>query len=170
MSFLNSFIHGDALASMLLEGHNPSARDKLSESDVDAMRQKLQTSETLLAYAVGRIVGAGQGVWLLTDQAVVLRNSGHKGAERLVLNQVSHFESVRGRFGHVVRLKAQGRALSLYGVDRELAAAMYSAFAGLGVPSSHEDKEARSWFWRDPATPNWAQDGLIDAKRRLSLA
>jgi hypothetical protein len=86
------------------------------------------------------------------------------------LNQVSHFESVRGRFGHVVRLKAQGRALSLYGVDRELAAAMYSAFAGLGVPSSHEDKEARSWFWRDPATPNWAQDGLIDAKRRLSLA
>ena len=155
---------------MFLEGHNPIARDKLSESDVDAMRQKLQTSETLLAYAVGRIVGAGQGVWLLTDQAVVLRNSGHKGAERLVLNQVSHFESVRGRFGHVVRLKAQGRALSLYGVDRELAAAMHSAFAGLGVPSSHEDKEARSWFWREAPTSNWTQDGLMDAKRRLSLA
>ena len=49
MSFLNSFIHGDALAGMFLEGHNPSARDKLSESDVDAMRQKLQTSEALQA-------------------------------------------------------------------------------------------------------------------------
>jgi hypothetical protein len=154
---------------MFLEGHNPSARDKLSESDVDAMRQKLQTSETLLAYAVGRIVGAGQGVWLLTGQAVVLRNSGRKGAERLSLNQVSHFESVRGRFGHVVRLKAQGRALSLYGVDRELAAAMHSGFSGLSVPSSHEDKEARSWFWRETTTPNWTQDCLIDAKRRLSL-
>ena len=170
MNLLNTLLQADAMAGMFLEGHNPSARDKLSESDVDAMRQKLQTGEALQAYVVGRVVGAGQGVWLLTDQAVVLRNSGHKGAERLSLNQVSHFESVRGRFGHVVRLKAQGRALSLYGVDRELAAAMHSAFAGQGIASSHEDKEARSWFWREAQTPHWTQDGLMDAKRRLSLA
>jgi hypothetical protein len=109
-------------------------------------------------------------VWLLTDQAVVLRNSRHKGAERLSLDQVSQFESVRGRFGHVVRLTTQGRTHSLYGVDRELAAAMHTAFAARGVASSHEDKEARSWFWREADTSNWSEDCLIDAKRRLSLA
>lgn len=170
MNLFNVLTQADSLAGMFLEGHNPSARDKLSGSDVDAMRQKLQTSETLLAYAVGRIVGAGQGIWLLTDQSVILRNSGHKGAERLSLSQVSQFESVRGRFGHVLRLEVQGRALSLFGVDRELAAAMHTAFAGRGTASSHEDKEARSWFWREVDRPNWTQDGLVDAKRRLSLA
>ena len=49
MNLLNSLFQADALAGMFLEGHNPSARDKLSESDVDAMRQKLQTSEALQA-------------------------------------------------------------------------------------------------------------------------
>lgn len=169
MKLFNSFIYADDLAGMFLEGHNPSAQDKLSESDVNAIRQKLETSETLLAYVAGRIVGAGHGIWLLTDQAVILRNSGLKGAERLSLSQVFQFESVRGRFGHVVRLQAQGRSLSLYGADREMAAAMHSAFAGRGITSTHEDKAARSWFWRESVTPNWTQDCLIDAKRRLSL-
>lgn len=170
MTFLNSFIHGEAVTEIFLEGHNPHAQQKLSEADVDALRQKLHSSETLLGYALGRILGSGQGVWLLTDQSLIVRNSRQQGAERISLDQVQGFESVRGRYGHVLRLATPARSLSLIGVDRELAASLHSALAARGLPSSHEDKPARSWYWRDASPAGWAQDCLQDAKRRLSLA
>ena len=121
MKLPDSFVHGDALTEIFLEGHNPYALKKLEEADVDAIRQQVFTSETLRGYVIGRIVGAGRGVWVLTDQAVVLRNAGMQGAQRLALDEVEHFEAERGRYGHVVRLKAQGRTWSLFGADRELA-------------------------------------------------
>ncbi|MEY2660753.1 MAG: hypothetical protein RLZZ123_1925, partial [Pseudomonadota bacterium] len=62
MTFLNSFIHGDKLTEFLIEGHNPDARQKLSTSDVDALRQQMQTGEALQAYAIGRVVMSGRGV------------------------------------------------------------------------------------------------------------
>lgn len=109
-------------------------------------------------------------MWLLTDQALILRNSRRQGAERVALNQLQSFESVRGRYGHVLRLQSQGRGHSLIGVDREMAQTLHQALAARGVPSSHEDKPARSWFWRDATPASWAQDCLHDARRRLSLA
>ena len=43
MSFFNSFIHGDKLTEFMIEGHNPDARQKLSTTDVDALRQAMRT-------------------------------------------------------------------------------------------------------------------------------
>lgn len=169
MNFLNSFIHGNALAEIFMEGHNPHALKKLDEADVDAIRQEVLTTETLQGYVIGRIVGAGRGVWLVTDQAVVMRSAGVHGVRRLALDQVEHFEAVRGRYGHVVRLKAQGRSWSLFGVDRELAGELAQALQARGIAVVHDDRPARSHAWRDSAPQGWARDCLQDARRRLAL-
>lgn len=169
MKFLNSFIHGNALAEIFVEGHNPYAQQKLDTADVDAMRQQLRTSEALKGYVIGRIVESGRGVWLVTDQSVIVRSAGFQGAQRLDLTQVESFEAVRGGYGHTVRLKAQGRSWSLFGVDRELAGQMHRAFAAAGIASTFEDKPARSAWWRDASPAGWMQDCLQDARLRLSL-
>ncbi len=168
MKFLNSFIHGDALAQILMEGHNPYALQKLETADVDALRQAMQTGEALQAYGVGRIVMSGRGVWAVTERAVLLRDASHQGVQTIALDQVQSFEAVRGRFGHTVRLSAQGRQWSLFGVDRELARALHLAFEARGVASQFEDKQADSPFWR--ASEAAAQDCLLDARGRLQAA
>ena len=168
MKFLNSLIHGDALAQILMEGHNPYALQKLETADVDALRQAMQTGEALQAYGVGRIVMSGRGVWAVTDRAVLLRNASQQGVQTIALDQVQSFEAVRGRFGHTVRLSAQGRNWSLFGVDRELARALHLAFQARGVASQFEDKQADSPFWRSSEAA--AQDCLQDARGRLQAA
>ena len=165
MNFLNSLVHGDAVAQILMEGHNPYALQKLETADVDALRQAMHTGEALQAYAVGRIVMSGRGVWALTDRALLLRNASHQGVHAIALDQVQAFEAVRGRFGHTVRLSAQGRQWSLYGVDCELARALHLALQARGVASQFEDKPADSPFWRSSQAA--AQDCLQDARGRL---
>ena len=168
MNFLNSFLHGDALAQILMEGHNPYALQKLETADVDALRQAMQTGEALQAYGVGRIVMSGRGVWAVTERAVLLRDASQQGVPVIALDQVQSFEAVQGRFGHTVRLRAQGRSWSLFGVDRELARALHLAFEARGIASQFEDKQADSPFWRSSEAA--AQDCLRDARGRLQAA
>lgn len=170
MGFFSKFIHNEALAEILLEGHNPYALQKLDTADLDAMRQKLHSSDSLQAYVTGRIVNGGRGVWALTGQAVLVRDPALRFVQRIELSEVASFEAERGRFGHSVRLQAQGRRWSLFGVDKELAGIMHQAFVASGVTSSFEDKPARSYAWRTPAPVGWASDCVSDARRRLSLA
>ncbi|MDI9330313.1 MAG: hypothetical protein QM527_03150 [Alphaproteobacteria bacterium] len=146
MPLLNSFIHGEALTEFLIEGHNPHARVKLATADVDALRQHMQTGETLHAYVSGRVVMSGRGVWALTERHLLLRNTSQEGVIRLDVGQIERFEAVRGRYGHTVRVFAQGRGHSMYGVDAELAQTMQRALVALGVASSFEDKPARGTF------------------------
>lgn len=168
MNFLNSFIHGDALTEILMEGHNPYALQKLETADVDALRQAMQTGEALQAYVIGRIVMSGRGVWAVTERSLLLRNVRQQGVHAVPLDQVQSFEAVRGRFGHTVRLNAQGRQWSLYGVDRELARALHQALLARGITSQFEDKPADSPFWR--STEAAALDCLLDARGRLQAA
>lgn len=170
MNFLNTIIHGGALAEVLLEGHNPHALQKLETADLDALRQQVFTTETLRAFASGRIVMAGRGVWAVTDQAVLLRDAGRKGVERIELANIQSFEAERGRFGHTLRLQASGRQWSLFGVDRELAQSMHEALQASGVASQFDDRAAKSYAWRDAAPAGWAQDCLADARKRLAMA
>ncbi|MEY4651790.1 MAG: hypothetical protein RI884_371 [Pseudomonadota bacterium] len=171
MKFLNSFIHGEALAEILMEGHNPYGRFKLETADIDALRQQMRAGEALQGYVVGRIVMSGRGVWAVTEQSVLLRNASHQGVEAIALDQVEGFEAVRGRFGHTVRLRAQGRGWSLFGVDRELARSMHLAFQARGIASVLEDQAALSGVWEAQlaAGPD-AQDCLQDARLRLQAA
>ncbi len=170
MAFFDSFIHGEALTEIFLEGHNPYAQRKLDAADLDAIRQKVQCSETLLGYVTGRIVGAGRGVWLVTDQAVGMRSGTSQDARRIALDEVESFETERGRFGHTVRLWAEGRAWSLFGVDRELAGTLQQALQARGIAAHHDDRMTRHPAWQEAAPQGWAQDCLRDARARLALA
>lgn len=170
VGLLNSFLYGDSLTQILLEGHNPYALQKLNTADVDALRQQMFSSEKLRAYVSGRIVGSGNGVWAVTDQAVLLRNAQMVGAERLPLGEVTGFEAERGRFGHAVRLQTAGRRWSLYGVDRDLARSLHEAMLASGVVSQFDDRPAKSHRWQSAAPTGWALDCIEDARRRLSPA
>ncbi len=170
MGLLNSFVYGDSLTQILLEGHNPYALQKLNTADVDALRQQMFSSERLRAYVSGRIVGSGSGVWAVTDQAVLVRNAQRVGVERVLLGEVTGFETERGRFGHAVRLQTAGRGWSLYGVDRDLARSVHEALLAAGVPSRFDDRPAKSRQWQNAAPAGWALDCIEDARRRLSPA
>lgn len=170
MSFFTSFIHNEALAEILIEGHNPHALQKLQVADLDALAREMHSGQSLQAYVIGRIVGAGRGVWALTDQAVLVRNAAMQGVERFALADVSAFEAERGRYGHTVRLHIADRRLAMFGADRELAGMMHLALQARGIASQFEDKPARSHLWRTPAPQNWAQECLRDAQRHLQAA
>jgi hypothetical protein len=170
MSVLDSFIHGNALSEVLMEGHNPYALQKLGEADADALRQQMVTGERLLAYANGRIVMSGRGVWAVTTQGVVLRDASRVDAQRFSLAEVDSFEAQRGSYGHTIRIRVGGRGWSLFGVDRDLAAAMHQALQAGGVSSQFDDRPTRSPLWRESTPVGQAQDCIQDAQRRLSLA
>lgn len=170
MGFISRFLHNEALAEILFEGHNPYALQKLASADLDALRQKVPSEDGLQAYVIGRIVLGGRGVWALTGQAVLLCDPALRGVQRIDLAEVESFEAVRGRFGHTVRLRAQGRLWSLFGADRDLAGLMHQAFTAAGVTSRFDDRPARSHVWRASAPEGWARDCVVDARRRLALA
>ena len=168
MSFFHSFLQGAKLTEFLIEGHNPDARLKLSTADVDALRQHMKTGEALRAFVTGRIVGSGPGVWMVTEQQVLVRNAANESVVRIQASDIDQFEALLGRYGHTVRLSAQGRQHSMYGVDAELAREMHQSLQALGVNSAFEDKP--------PLNKNWmaysgslasVQDCLIDARQRL---
>lgn len=83
MGFFSSFIHNEALAEILMEGHHPYAQEKLRAADLDVLRQKMPSTETLQAYVIGRIVGGGRGVWAATDRAVLLLDPRFQAAQRI---------------------------------------------------------------------------------------
>ena len=165
----NSFIYGDKLTEFLIEGHNPDARLKLSAADVDAFRQHMQTGEALRAYVTGRFVMSGPGVWVVTEQHVLIRDAAKKSVISLDSHLIESFVAVRGRYGHTVRLIAQGRQYSMYGVDAELALGFHQALLSLGANSSFEDKPPRSHLWPaySESLPS-AGDCLTDARQRLN--
>ena len=169
MSLFNSFIHGDKLTEFLIEGHNPDARLTLSSADVDALRQHMQAGEVLKAYVTGRIVMSGPGVWAVTDQQVLIRDAYKKTVTRLAVRSIDHVEAVRGRFGHTVRLSAEGRQYSMYGVDADLVLVVHQSLQSQGVASTFEDKPARSQLWMAYSGPHLsAQECLADARQRLA--
>jgi len=169
MSLFDSFIHGDALTEILLESHHPQALQKLDTADVDALRQQMRAGDSVQGYVIGRVVGSGRGIWVVTQQAILLRDSRRQGAESVALDQVDAFEAVRGRFGHTVRLQAQGRGWSLFGTDRDLARSLHQALQARGIRSSHEDLPALGPMWRHPPA-GWVDECLADAKARLQPA
>ena len=168
MSLLNSFFHGNKLTEFLIEGHNPDSRQKLLTADVDVLRQHTQTGEILKAYVVGRIVNSGRGVWVLNEKCLLVRNSTRQGLERIDLSAIEHFEAVRGRYGHTVRLRVQGHQYSMYGVDAGLARELHMALSSAGVTSSFEDKPVLGTIWATyPGPLPSVEDCLIDARQRL---
>ncbi len=111
------------LIEMLIEGSNPHAMRKLPQDDVELLRNQLERDERIRAYVIGRVVGAGRGVWVLTDRSLIaLFNGGPVKVRKLALSALEAVESDRGRYGQTLRVRIAGQAHSLYGCDTTHAA------------------------------------------------
>lgn len=171
MSMLNSFIHGAALTEILIEGHNPYARQKLSTETVDALRQHIHASDSLLAYVCGREVMSGAGVFAFTQDKVLIYHGATRTVTAMGLHQVSQVEAVRGKYGHSVRIHTKDRTYAMFGVDKSLAGALHQALLAQGVRSSFEDKSPRGTLWASFSGPHpSAEECLTDARQRLIAA
>jgi len=168
MSLLDSFIHGDALTQILIEGHNPHARQKLDTAAADALRQHIHAPDALLGYVCGREVLSGEGVFAMTQEKFLIYHGVTKTVTAVALNQVSHVESVRGKYGHTVRVHASGRTYALYGVDKGLAGILHQALTDRGIQSGFEDKAPRGTLWAAYSGPQPSvEQCLVDARHRL---
>ena len=169
MSMLDTFIHGDALTEIFIEGHNPDARQKLGTPSIDALSQHIHASDTLQAYVCGREVMSGSGVWAVTQSQLLIHHSVTQTVTAVALNQITRFEAVRGKYGHTVRISTPDRNWAMYGVDKDLAGAMHQALAAQGISSTFEDKPPRGTLWAAYSGPHPSADQcLSDARQRLA--
>ena len=163
--------HGNDLSEILMEGHNPCARQKLNDAATQSLRQHIQSPNSLLAYVCGREVKSGAGVMALSECKVLVYQSATGQVNALALSQVIQVQAVRGKYGHTVRVITQGHTHALFGVDKALAEQMHQALLGAGVQSSFEDKAPLGTLWAAYHSPQpSANDCLADARQRLMAA
>lgn len=130
MAWLDFLKNGNELSELLIEGANPYGANLLKQSDVDQMRDHIQPTERVLAYVLGRVVLAGRGLWLLTDQNLLI--SEHDSGtlvHHFALKDITHAECVKGKYGYTLRVTAAGQLRSVYGASAHLAAVFYRALA-----------------------------------------
>jgi hypothetical protein len=134
------------LIEMLIEGDNPHALTKLSHDDVERLRNQLDREERIRAYVSGRVVGAGRGLWVLTERSlIVLASGGPVRVRKLSLQALSSVEAERGRYGQTLRVHIDGQTHALYGCDTTraaLAARVLSVTHPLALAQTALDDEA----------------------------
>ena len=136
MAWLDFLKNGNELSELLIEGQNPYGAQLLKQADVDQMRDHLQPGERVLAYVLGRVVLAGRGLWLLTDQNLLIsENDRGTLVHHLALKDISEAECLKGKYGYTLRVTAAGQQRSVYGASSHLAAVFYRAL-GQKAPCS----------------------------------
>lgn len=128
MAWLDFLKNGNELSELLIEGANPYGASLLKQADVDQMRDHIQPQERVLAYVLGRVVLAGRGLWLLTDQQLLIseHDSGNL-VHHFALGDITEAECVKGKYGYTLRVTAAGQLRSLYGASAHMAAVFYRA-------------------------------------------
>lgn len=122
MQIFNTLKYGNDLVEIFIEGNNPYAKQHLSEQDADAVRKILPTGERIQAYAIGRVVGAGRGLWVVTEKTLLAFMPGnHPTTQSWALEQLTSFEGQKGKYGYTLRAECSGEAISMYGADHSLA-------------------------------------------------
>ena len=128
MAWLDFLKNGNELSELLIEGTNPYGSQLLKNADVDQMRDHIQPAERVLAYVLGRVVLSGRGLWLLTDQQLLVsENDSGSLVHRFALNDVTEAECVKGKYGYTLRVTAAGQQRSVYGASAHMAAVFYRA-------------------------------------------
>jgi len=136
MAWLDFLKNGNELSELLIEGQNPYGAQLLKQADVDQMRDHLQPAERVLAYVLGRVVLAGRGLWLLTDQNLLIsENDSGTLVHHVALKDITEAECVKGKYGYTLRVTAAGQQRSVYGASSHLAAVFYRAL-GQKAPCS----------------------------------
>jgi hypothetical protein len=116
------------LSELLIEGANPYGASLLKQADVDQMRDHIQPQERVLAYVLGRVVLAGRGLWLLTDQQLLVSEHGSGNlVHHFALGDITEAECVKGKYGYTLRVTAAGQQRSVYGASAHMAAVFYRA-------------------------------------------
>ena len=128
MAWLDFLKNGNELSELLIEGANPYGASLLKQADVDQLRDHIQPQERVLAYVLGRVVLAGRGLWLLTDQQLLVseHDSGNL-VHHFALGDITEAECVKGKYGYTLRVTAAGQLRSLYGASAHMAAVFYRA-------------------------------------------
>lgn len=136
MAWLDFLKNGNELSELLIEGCNPYGDSLLKQSDVDQLRAHIQPDERVLAYVLGRVVLAGRGLWLLTEQNLLISEH-DTGTEvhTFALKDITQAECVKGKYGYTLRVMVAGQVRSVYGASAHLAAVFYQAL-GQKVPCS----------------------------------
>lgn len=126
MAWLDFLKNGNELAELLIEGQNPYSANLLQAADVAPLQLHMPVDEPVLAYALGRVVLAGRGLWVLTERHLLIAQPGSDhGVRVLPLAQVSEAECLRGKYGYTLRVSAGGQHFSVYGTSAALAAVFY---------------------------------------------
>ncbi|WP_408595683.1 hypothetical protein [Limnohabitans sp.] len=126
MAWLDFLKNGDELTELLIEGHNPYGASLLKPTDVDQMKKHLQPAEQVRAYVLGRVAMAGRGLWLLTDQHLLISEQENGGqVHALHVGQLSHGACLKGKYGYTLRVTAAGKQFSVYGASAQMAAIFY---------------------------------------------
>ncbi len=144
---------------ILLEGMNPEATGPLTDVELSRVRAAMTSGEHLTGYVRGRIVGAGSGLWVLTEQRVLRAQEGRRrSVESLPLSAIQRVRLEAGRYGSTVALFTADQRLSLFAADDGLAAAFVAALArslpagvaveaGSGGPSLSPEDSADIATW-----------------------
>ena len=107
---------------ILLEGFNPEADGPLSAAELSRLRRAVPAGETLQAYVRGRVVGAGEALWALTGQQLVVVRSSRRGqADSLPLQALQQLDVQAGRYGMTLALTTTDQRLAIYAADAALA-------------------------------------------------
>lgn len=128
MAWLDFLKNGNELSELLIEGTNPYGSQLLKNADVDQMRNHIRPTERVLAYVLGRVVLSGRGLWLLTDQQLLIsENDSGPWVHHLALQDVTEAECVKGKYGYTLRVTAGGQQRSVYGASAAMTAVFYRA-------------------------------------------
>ena len=126
MAWLDFLKNGNELTELLIEGSNPYGDRLLQSNDIDQMSGHIQPGEQVQAYVLGRVVMAGRGLWLLTDQHLLISEQENDGlVHRFDLSQLSQAECLKGKYGYTLRVSAAGQRFSIYGTSANMAAMFY---------------------------------------------
>jgi hypothetical protein len=126
MAWLDFLKNGNELSELLIEGNNPYGASLLKASDVAQLSSHVPPADQVQAYVLGRVVMAGRGLWLLTDQHLLISeqdNDPH--VHVLALSQLSQASCLKGKYGYTLRLTAAGQPFSVYGTSAQMAAVFY---------------------------------------------
>ena len=128
MAWLDFLKNGNELSELWIEGQNPYGASLLKQTDVDQLRDHVKPQERVLAYVLGRVVLAGRGLWLLTDQQLLVseHDSGSQ-VHHFALGDITQAECLKGKYGYTLRVTAAGQLRSVYGASAHMAAVFYRA-------------------------------------------
>ena len=118
MAWLDFLKYGNELAELLIEGDNPYSASLLQASDVAPLLPHFQATDCLQAYVHGRVVGAGRGLWVLSErQLIIAHDTNDRPVQAFALSQISQAQCLRGKYGYTLRVTAASQPFSLYGAS-----------------------------------------------------